>query len=186
MVTQSTSVSRHNLFSIVREIYGREQMTLWMIWTWIWLFGAYCWMPLFEQQFILDKTIRWMYDTWRIIFGTVWDSYSTKLEKTDQWTTRIHWYKDYRFKDATWMSTADCAKKLISSPTPKPSSSPTLCSAWEKWEMILLRPGKAKLSGIRITITSRTWIESMECQRSSSGKYSQESQRWASSRRFKK
>ena len=34
-------------------------------------------------------------------------------------------------------------------------------------------------------ITSRIWIESTECRRSSSGKYSQESQRWASSRRFK-
>ena len=33
--------------------------------------------------------------------------------------------------------------------TPKPTSSPTLCSVWEKWEMILLRPGRAKLNGIR-------------------------------------
>ena len=37
----------------------------------------------------------------------------------------------------------------------------------------------------RKTLTPRIWIESTECQRSSSGKYSQESQRRASSRRFK-
>ena len=35
------------------------------------------------------------------------------------------------------------------------TSSPTLCSAWEKWEMIPLRPGTAKLNGIRKTTTSR-------------------------------
>ena len=51
--------------------------------------------------------------------------------------------------------------------------------------MIHLRPGRAKLNGIRKTITSRIWIESMACRRSSSGKYSQESHRWALSRRFK-
>ena len=44
---------------------------------------------------------------------------------------------------------AYCVKRLISSPTPKPTSSPTLCSAWWKWEMILLRLGRAKLNGIR-------------------------------------
>ena len=80
---------------------------------------------------------------------------------------------------------AYCAAKLIRSPTPKPTSSPTLCSVWEKWETILLRPGRAKLNGIRKTITSRIRIESKACRRSSSAKYSQLSQHWASSRRFK-
>ena len=51
--------------------------------------------------------------------------------------------------------------------------------------MILLQLGRAKLNCIRKTITSRIWIESTVCRRSSSGKYSKESQRWASSRRFK-
>ena len=44
---------------------------------------------------------------------------------------------------------------------------------------------RANLSGIRKTITSRISIESMVCRRSSSGNISQESQRWASSKRFK-
>ena len=51
--------------------------------------------------------------------------------------------------------------------------------------MILLRLGRAKLNGIRKTITSRIWIESMVCRWSSSGKYSQESLRWTSSKRLK-
>ena len=46
--------------------------------------------------------------------------------------------------------------RLTRSPTPKPTSSPTLCSVWDKWEMILLQPGRAKLNGILKTITSRT------------------------------
>ena len=66
---------------------------------------------------------------------------------------------------------ACCAVRLIRSPTPKPSSSPTLCSVRGKWEMILLQPGGAKLNGLRKTITSRIWIESMVCRRSSSGRF---------------
>ena len=38
-----------------------------------------------------------------------------------------------------------CVKRLIGSPMPKPTSFPTLCSVWEKCEMI--RPGSAKLNG---------------------------------------
>ena len=62
------------------ESTDENMTTLSMIWTWMWLLVAYFWMPLFEQQFILDKTMRWFKDTWRITFGTVWDSYSAKLE----------------------------------------------------------------------------------------------------------
>ena len=51
---------------------------------------------------------------------------------------------------------------------------------WSCWQ-----PGRAKSNGTRKTITSRIWIESTACRPSSSGQYSQESQRWASSRRFK-
>ena len=55
------------------------------------------------------------------------------------------------FKYATWMSTSLlCGKpSLPTPPTPKPTSSPTLCSVWEKWEMILLRLGRIKSKGIR-------------------------------------
>ena len=53
--------------------------TLWMTLTCTWPFGAYFWIPLFKQQFILDRTEA-SYDSWRIIFGTVWNSYSMKLE----------------------------------------------------------------------------------------------------------
>ena len=81
---------------------------------------------------------------------------------------------------------AYCAAIFIRSPTPEPTSSPTLCSAWEKWEMILLRPGRAKLNGILKTITTRKRIESTGCQRSSMWQNSQESQRWASLRRIQK
>ena len=58
----------------------KNMTTLWTIWAWTWLFGAYFWMPLFEQQFILDKTVRRVYDTCWIIFGTVWDCHSMKLQ----------------------------------------------------------------------------------------------------------
>ena len=44
---------------------------------------------------------------------------------------------------------AYCAKKLIGSPTPKPTCSPTLVLCVEKWEMILLRTGRDKFNGTR-------------------------------------
>ena len=58
-----------------------ENMTTqWTIRTWMWLFGAYFRIPLFRQQFILDKTMGRIYDSWKIIFGIVWDSYSVKMK----------------------------------------------------------------------------------------------------------
>ena len=41
-------------------------------------------------------------------------------------------------------------------------SSLTLCSAWEKWETILLNLGRAKFNGIWTTSVSANWIELME------------------------
>ena len=92
----------------------------------------------------------------------------SRIWKTDQWTKSNHWYKNYDFQDATWMSTSLLWEKAY----PKPTSSPTLYPEKGKWKMILLQPGGAKLTGFRNTITSRIWIESTECRRSSSGKHS--------------
>ena len=78
-VSPATIHHTEAVFSIVREIFGREHdpmddldvnMAFW----------ASFLIPLFDQQFILDKTMRRIYDTRRIIFRTMWDSYSTKLE----------------------------------------------------------------------------------------------------------
>ena len=61
-----TRISSHNS-SYGSSLLGRQvdstdenMTTLWMIWTWRWLLGACFWMPLFEQQFILDKTMKRM------------------------------------------------------------------------------------------------------------------------------
>ena len=85
MVTQSIHVSSHSSSYESSLLDRHEHLRTrtwrpWMIWTWIWLFGAKFWIPLFKQQFILDKTVRRIYDSWRITFGKVWDSYSMKLE----------------------------------------------------------------------------------------------------------
>ena len=45
--------------------------------------------------------------------------------------------------------------QLINIPLPKPASSPALYSFWERWETILLNPGRAKFNGIRTTIISK-------------------------------
>ena len=40
--------------------------TLWMMWTWIWPFGAYFWILLFEQQFIFDSVTSWYWKSWSV------------------------------------------------------------------------------------------------------------------------
>ena len=147
-------------------------MTLWMIWTVNMPVWAYFWILLFKQQFILDKTMR------RISIRE-----ESSLEQCGQFfnetgkliseQTEITGVNTVNFKELT------CAAKLIRSPTPKHSSSPTMCSAWEKWEMILLRPGRAKITWYTESNHFKIWMESTACRRSSNGKYSQESQRWA-------
>ena len=65
-------------------------------------------------------------------------------------------------------------------------SSPTQYFVWARWEVTQTQIGWIKLNGICRTTTSRNWMASMACRRSSSGKSSQESQRWASPKRFKR
>ena len=49
---------------------------------------------------------------------------------------------------------AYCTVELINIPLPQPTSSPTPYSVLEKWETILLNPGRDKVSGIRSTLIS--------------------------------
>ena len=64
-------------------------------------------------------------------------------------------------------------------------SSPTQYFVWTRWEITQTQHGWIKLIEIWRTTTSRNWIASMTCRRSSSGKYCQDSRRWKSSKRFK-
>ena len=56
------------------------------------------------------------------------------------------------FQDSRWYRQAYCTVELINIPLPRSVSSPTLCSAWGKWETILLNPGRSKCKDIRTTI----------------------------------
>ena len=59
------------------------------------------------------------------------------------------------FQDATWMSTSLLCEKACRFTNAKTYvfSDSVLCVG--KWEMVLLRPGRAKSNGIRKTITSK-------------------------------
>ena len=54
-------------------------------------------------------------------------------------------------------SSSSSRKRLefINIPLPGSMSSQTLCSVWEKWETILLNPGRIKSNGFRTTILQR-------------------------------
>ena len=58
------------------------------------------------------------------------------------------------FQDLSRYRQAYNTVELINIPLPRSLSSPTLCSVWEKWETILLNPGRSKSNGIRTTIIS--------------------------------
>ena len=164
---------------IIRKQYSQSSgkstvenmMTQWMIWTWLWLLEAH--VCHLGQDYEANL---------RYVKNNLWNSAGQLFRETGKLilVSGLSISKMLR-----GCRQAYCAAKLISSPTPKPAFSLTLCSVLEIWEMILLRLGRTKLNGIRKTITSRIWIESPECRQSSSGKYSPESQRWASSSRFK-
>ena len=62
-----------------KKTTNESPRTQWRIWTWTRLFGAYSWIPLFKHQFILVKSTRWIYDSSRIISGSLW------LEQLSQW-----------------------------------------------------------------------------------------------------
>ena len=89
-VSPATVHHMEAVFSIVRE----NMTTPWMIWTWIWLFGAYFWMLLFEQQFFWGKTAKFTLREELSLeqCGTViqWNW------KIDQWTKRNHRCKHQR------------------------------------------------------------------------------------------
>ena len=67
---------------------------------------------------------------------------------------------------------AYCTVELINIPLPKSTSSPNLYSVWERWETILLNPGRAKFIGIRTTIISKLWHKLMDNLWNSSGRFS--------------
>ena len=117
----------------------------------------------------------------RYVKNHLWSSVKQLVNETGtliRGQTEITGVNKIDFEELRGCRQAYRAAKLISTPTPKPTSSRTLYSVRWKWEMILLRPGREKLNGIRETITSKKWIESTACRRSSREKYSQESQRW--------
>ena len=63
---------------------------------------------------------------------------------------RNHWCKHYKIQRfCVDVDKAYCVKRLVRSPTPKPTSSRTLCSVWEYGTWSLSRLGRAQLNGIR-------------------------------------
>ena len=76
----------------------------------------------------------------RIIFGTLRDS---SLGKLENWSVvKQKWLVQTRLISKNWPGCrqAYCVAEFISKPTPKPSSSPTLCSVWEngRWSYCIL------------------------------------------------
>ena len=85
---------------------------LWKIWMWIWIFGECSWIPLFEQQFISEKTMTRIYITRRTISGTLWDNFFWEIKRliSDQSeilgpkTPEIVGLKVIEFEETTWRS----------------------------------------------------------------------------------
>ena len=161
MATQSTHVSSHSSWRH-HGWFGRD----------------YGYLGHISQQFILIKTT----EEFTTREEESLEYCGTVLQwnwKTDAWSNRNQWCDHHSFqRTLRWDREAHCAAEIVRSQTPKLTSSPTLCSVCEKSEMIRLLFGRAKINGIQKIITSKN--ASTVCRRSSSGKYSQESQRWAS------
>ena len=145
MVTQSTRVSSHNSpygSSILDRQEGSTNenvTTLWMIWTWIWLFGAYILHATFRAAVHLGQDF---VSNFRYMKNNLWNGVGQLFRKSlvqgqliglarshvdaDKLIVRknlsVHQRQTYVFSDSVF-----CVGK---------------------GEMIVLRPGRAKLNGI--------------------------------------
>ena len=162
-----------------------NQRILWKIWMWTWLFGKYSWIPLFGQQF---KSRERLWHEFEICIELSLENNRTAFQgnrRADQWSDRNHWHEPHQFpRFKVGIEQAYCTVELINLPLPRSMSSTTLCSVWEKWETILLNPGRSKFNGIQTTIASANQIELMDSQWNSSGRFFQDSPQWESSMRF--
>ena len=116
--------------------------TLWMIWTWIWQF----WGKFLNATLRAAVHLGQDYEAnLRYVKNHLWNSVGLffhetgKLISEQEEITRV---STFGFKDATWISTSSLCEKTFQITNAKLTSSPTLCSVREKWEMILLRPGR--------------------------------------------
>ena len=134
--------------------------TLWVIWIWIWLFGTFLNTALQAAVHLgQDHDANLHY-----VKNHLWNSaglipWNWKLISEQQEITGVYALQISKMQRGCRQ--AYCVKRLTGSPTPKCTSSPTLCSVWKKCEMILLRLRRAKLNGIRKTITSKIRIDGM-------------------------
>ena len=145
-----------------------ENMKTLCIMTWICFFLVHKYHSSSSRSSLTSKM--WIYDTWRIIFGTEKDGQLFR-ETGKLRSKRNQWFQDYWFPRCHVDQTSLLCENVYRFNNAKTCvfSDSVLCVG--KWEMILLRPGRAKLNCIRKTTTSRIWIGSMECRRSSSGKF---------------
>ena len=161
------------------------QWMTWMTSSRTMLYGVYSWTLHSKLQFILVETIWRIYDLPRISSWSLWNSYSKWLkswsrirQKSVDWPRlitknlrgdrrlyyvtkrlRLRMPKTYVFADSVL-----CLGSMSDRPV-------------EAW--------KNKIKWYWETCISKIWIESTESRWSSSGKYSQDSPRWAFSKRFK-
>ena len=137
--------------------------------------GSSSWSRLFGEFTILPRINSW----------SLWNSYSKWLknwsrirEKSEIWPRLIK--RTLRGAQQVYYVT-----KPMRLRKPKPTSSPIRCSVQEAWKMTRPKLGRTTLNGNWWIIIWKIWIASMESGWSSSGRYSQDSQGWASSKRFK-
>ena len=159
--------------------------TLWMMWTWIWLFGGIFLNATLQAAVDLGQDYE---ANLRIVKNHLWNSVKQLFNETEKLISgqiQITGANTINFRELAWMSTSLLCSKAYQYTNAKGCvfSGSVLCVG--KMGDDPIATWKSKIKCIWEPITSKIWIESTACRRSSSGKYSQESQRWASSRRFK-
>ena len=99
--------------------------------------------------------MRRIYDTWR---KNLWNRVELLFHETGKLISEqkeITGVSIVGFKDATWISTSSLCEKACQISNVKTYVFSDSVLFVEKREMILCRPGRAKLNGIRKTITSK-------------------------------
>ena len=112
------------------------------IWTWVWLFGECSWIPLFDSSSSRNR---------------LWHAFEIckELSQEKNGTAFQGNRKATAISLKVGIDKHICTVELFNIPLPKSMCSPTLCSAWGKWETVMLDPERSKFNGIRTTIFLR-------------------------------
>ena len=155
-ISPHTSQYTEAVLSMIRRIYGRQPgdpVKDWDVNLAIW--RQFMNATLQAAVFLVQDSVANL----RYVRHTLWKTAGQLFRETEKLVraqAETSGISTFDFQDSRWMSTSLLHSRAYQYSTAKAYvfSDSVLYSVWERWETILLNPGRAKFNGIRRTIIS--------------------------------